>query len=203
MSLCQMGGGEKTQDLFKKAFRKDPSSTTIYLRMVRLNNLLKALGNPSQKAQKEFIGSGSEAKLLIDGVRLHVEGRSAEAMTLLRYVQLYRRHDERLNNLIRHVILIGKLDTDAQPEDPEKEVKRKLKIVGELYDAERYEEAVEVCKELVQLAPDLSIARTRLGSIYFAMGDTVKARKEYDNALYLNPDDEVLRDFMRSQGWAK
>ena len=52
MSLCQMGEWEKSQDLFKKAFRKDPSSTTIYLRMVRLNNLLKALGNPSQKAQK-------------------------------------------------------------------------------------------------------------------------------------------------------
>ena len=124
-------------------------------------------------------------------------------MTLLRYVQLYRRHNERLNNLIRHVISVGKLDEDTETEDPDKEVKRKLKRVGEMYDAERYEDALEECKKLVELAPDLAIARTRLGSIYFALGDKVSARKEYDNALYLNPDDEVLRDFMRTQGWAK
>ena len=201
MSLCQMGEWDKAQGLLKKANRKDPSSTTIYIRMVRLNNLLKALENPSSKTQKEFLGNGSEAKLLLDGVRLHVEGRSSEAMTLLRYVQLTRRHDERVNNLIRHVISAGGLDAPSELEDPEKEIKRKLKMTAELFDGKRYEEALEVCKQLVQLAPDLEIVRTRLGSIYFALGDKASAKKEYDNALSLNPNDEVLRDFMRAQGW--
>lgn len=208
MSLCDMGEWGKTLALFKKALAKNPADTNIYLRIVRLNNLIKSLGfssseGASRKEQKKFIGTGSEANLILDSVRLHVEGRSAEAMTLLHYVQTYRRHDERLNNLIRHVISAGKLDAEAEPSDPEKEVKAKLKAVEALFSQKRYDEALEVSQELVRLAPDLAIVRTRLGSIYYALGDPVSARKEYDNALYLNPNDEALSDFMRSQGWIK
>lgn len=206
MSLCDMGEWGKALALFKKALAKNPGDTNIYLRMVRLNNLIKSMGFSSRKGaarkeQKKFIGTGSEAKLLLDGVRLHVEGRSAEAMTLLHYVQTYRRHDELLNNLIRHVISSGKLDVEAEPADPEKEVKTKLKAVEALFSQKRYDEALEACQELVRLAPDLAIARTRLGSIYYALGDQVSARREYDNALQLNPNDEMLRGFMRSQRW--
>jgi Flp pilus assembly protein TadD len=35
------------------------------------------------------------------------------------------------------------------------------------------------------------------------MGDIVNARKEYEKALQLAPNDKPLREFMKMQGWVR
>jgi Flp pilus assembly protein TadD len=116
----------------------------------------------------------------------------------------HRPTDQRLADLTAYVEQIGKVKPDATAGmSPEEIVTLKLKKIENLFDESRYDDALKVCQELVKLSPEQPLARTRLGSIYYAMGDVVNARREYEKALQLAPDDKPLREFMKMQGWVR
>jgi tetratricopeptide (TPR) repeat protein len=71
--------------------------------------------------------------------------------------------------------------------------------VDEVY-RRRFASAVESLREALWLDPSSTMAWTRLGSCYYAMGDQERAAAAYRKALELNPSDEKLRRFMEKQG---
>ena len=57
------------------------------------------------------------------------------------------------------------------------------------------------CSEALLIAESNADAWKKIGSAYFALGDTAKARHAYGKALELNPADDAIIRFMSLQGW--
>ena len=60
------------------------------------------------------------------------------------------------------------------------------------YNMERYEDVLEICEKVLEVAPNDSSSTLRswstMGDIYYKLGEEKKAYKAYDNALKVNPD---------------
>lgn len=80
-------------------------------------------------------------------------------------------------------------------------VKEKLRKAAKYFYIQQFGLAVKECEEAVLLDENNAVAWTRLGSAYFMLGDKEKTKKAYLQALKLNPNDTVTRQFMEAQGW--
>ena len=206
LALGDWAGAKEWMDRARKA---DSTLPAVVSESERLNGAWRTVGFPMRrKAAAEevqrFIGTGEPARLVREGLKSFVEGSDADASALLRQAMAYRPTDQRLADLAAFVEKTGKIKPDTEPGlAPEEIVTLKLKKVEDFFDAGRYNDALKICQELVRVAPEQPLARERLGSIYYATGDIVKARKEYEKALQLAPDDKPLREFMKMQGWLR
>ncbi|OGR43243.1 MAG: hypothetical protein A2X35_07845 [Elusimicrobia bacterium GWA2_61_42] len=80
-------------------------------------------------------------------------------------------------------------------------VKEKLKKAAKYFYIQQFDLAGKECEEVTLLDESNPLGWTRLGSAYYMMGDKGKARKAYEKALELRPNDAVVRQFMEAQGW--
>lgn len=80
-------------------------------------------------------------------------------------------------------------------------VKEKLRKAAKYFYVQQFDMAVKECEEATLLDETSAVAWTRLGSAYFMLGDKVKAKSAYMNALKLNPNDTVISNFLKGQGW--
>jgi Flp pilus assembly protein TadD len=80
-------------------------------------------------------------------------------------------------------------------------VKEKLRKAALAFYIQRFDDAVTECEQVVLLDEKSVVAWTRLGSAYFMMGDKEGSKKAYKKALELNPNDNVIKQFMDAQGW--
>lgn len=77
----------------------------------------------------------------------------------------------------------------------------KLKKSARAFYQREFNSAIKECEEAILLDESSQLCWTRLGSAYYMLGDKAKARKAYEKALELKPDDQVTNQFMQSQGW--
>jgi hypothetical protein len=197
------------QALLRSALETQPSNAVIYLRENKVSGVISVLQLPSSKwgaaeSQSEFLGSGDSARLIKEGVAAYIEGNDSTAVLMLQQALAYRKTDKRLEALIAKIQGGGKVQSGielAPGLSPEEIVTLKMRKVEDYFDMNRYDDALKVCLEVVQLVPEMALPRVRLGSIYYAMANVDKARVEYEKALQLNPGDESLRRFMQMQGW--
>jgi tetratricopeptide (TPR) repeat protein len=75
------------------------------------------------------------------------------------------------------------------------EYKRSLAL-DHMYGA-RYHQAIDALNDILQLEPEDLLALKRLGSAYYSLGLPDKARKAWQDALALAPDDPQLKKFLR------
>jgi tetratricopeptide (TPR) repeat protein len=75
-------------------------------------------------------------------------------------------------------------------------VDQKLQRALEKIYAGEYLVAAKECQEVLDLEPDNALALTRLGSVYYAMGQVKQAREYWKQAQALDPRNEVLKSFM-------
>jgi general transcription factor 3C polypeptide 3 (transcription factor C subunit 4) len=80
------------------------------------------------------------------------------------------------------------------------EVTRKLGEANLFYATGRFDEAVELLKEVVRLAPNVADSYHTLGLLYDAKGDRDKALNFYMIAAHLTPKDIVL--WKRLASWS-
>ena len=90
-------------------------------------------------------------------------------------------------------------DWDALSEEGRKAFERfpketsflEMASVGD-YNMERYEDVLQICEKVLEVAPNDSSSTLRswstMGDIYYKLGEDKKAYKAYDNALKINPD---------------
>ena len=69
------------------------------------------------------------------------------------------------------------------------------KALEKIYGGE-YLVAAKECQEVLDLEPENSLALTRLGSVYYAMGQVKQARVYWQQALTLDGKNDVLRSFL-------
>ncbi len=62
------------------------------------------------------------------------------------------------------------------------------------YYSEKYQQAITECKTAIQLAPKLVLAYVRLGSIYYRLGDYGNARRYWNIAKRIDPQNPELND---------
>ena len=77
----------------------------------------------------------------------------------------------------------------------------KLEKTAAAFYAQDFQKAVKECREVLLIDEGNAAAWKKLGSAYFALGDTAKARHAYGKALELNPADDSIIRFMALQGW--
>src|SRR4029078_9446306 len=56
--------------------------------------------------------------------------------------------------------------------------------------------AAKECQEVLDLEPENALALTRLGSVYYAMGQVKRALQYWTQALEQDPKNDVLKSFM-------
>lgn len=62
---------------------------------------------------------------------------------------------------------------------------------------EKYDQAKRECQKAIDLTPNLAMAHTRLGSIYYKQGDINNALKAWRRSLQVEPNNPQLRDLVR------
>ncbi len=75
------------------------------------------------------------------------------------------------------------------------EYKRSLAL-DHMYGA-RYHQAIDTLNDILALEPEDLVALKRLGSAYYSLGLTDKARQAWEEALTLAPDDPQLKKFLK------
>jgi len=73
------------------------------------------------------------------------------------------------------------------------------KALEKIYSGE-YMVAAKECQEVLDLEPENPLALTRLGSVYYAMGQVKQAREYWKQALEQDPKNDVLKSFMNQTG---
>jgi len=69
------------------------------------------------------------------------------------------------------------------------------RALEKIYSGE-YLVAAKECQEVLDLEPENALALTRLGSVYYAMGQVKQARSYWQQALALDAKNDVLRSFL-------
>jgi len=69
------------------------------------------------------------------------------------------------------------------------------RALEKIYSGE-YLDAAKECQEVLDLEPENALALTRLGSVYYAMGQVKQARVYWKQALALDPNNDVLKSFL-------
>jgi len=82
-------------------------------------------------------------------------------------------------------------------------VKEKMRKADYNFQLMKFDLAARECEEILLLDEKNSLAWTRLGSAYFAIGDFKRARDAYTTALQIDPNNGSVVEFMRMQGWEK
>ncbi|OGR42481.1 MAG: hypothetical protein A2X28_08735 [Elusimicrobia bacterium GWA2_56_46] len=80
-------------------------------------------------------------------------------------------------------------------------VREKTRKTDVNFKTRKFDLAAKECEEIILLDENNSLAWTRLGSAYFAVGDLARARAAYDRALAIDPENGSLAEFMRARGW--
>jgi len=170
----------------------------------RLRTLVKALELEAHpEDQKVFQENTPAAFIAYQAVQAYI-GNEEDRASLLAHAALGS--DPRNPGYRRLLDAIGKLTGREKKRDeilpPARLLGLKMKFaVDEVY-RRRFPSAVETLREALWLDPNNTMAWTRLGSCYYAMGDRERAAAAYGKALELDPADQKLRAFMEKQGLA-
>ena len=67
----------------------------------------------------------------------------------------------------------------------------------EYYYKKEFKAALEEYKTVVSLLPTFPMGHVRLGSIYYQLGDKYRAKKAWEKALELEPNNPSLKDYLK------
>ena len=199
---------QKSQDLFQKGFE-----------LVRLGNYRDAQAklveaehlNPNDKIvvdlRQRIDGvvavmpqapvDPNTGDLVRRGVVQYMQNEPSKALNFLLYAQQKDASDKRIPGLVELVKKTFPNETsdilDARLNLIDQKLQRALE---KIYSGE-YLVAAKECQEVLDLEPDNALALTRLGSVYYAMGQVKQARVYWQQALALDSKNDVLKSFLQ------
>ncbi len=199
---------QKAQELFQKAFEQ-----------VRLGNYKEAQSrlveaqhlNPNDKiigdlrARMDAVvavtpvapSNATTGDLVRRGVVQYLQNEPSKAMNYLLYAQQKDPGDKTLPGLVDLV-------KQAYPNETSDILDARLNLIDQklqralekIYSGE-YLVAAKECQEVLDLEPENALALTRLGSVYYAMGQVKQARIYWKQALALDGSNDVLKSFLQ------
>jgi Flp pilus assembly protein TadD len=199
---------QKSQELFQKAFEQ-----------VRLGNYREAQTklteaehlNPSDKIiadlRQKIDGvatlmplaptSAVTGDLVRRGVLQYLQNEPSKAMNFLVYAQQKDPDNKAIPGLVDLVKQAYPNETSDILDARLNLIDQKLqKALEKIYSGE-YLVAAKECQEVLDLEPENALALTRLGSVYYAMGQVKQARVYWQQALALDSKNDVLKSFLQ------
>lgn len=172
-------------------------------RHLRLGKLIKGL-RLSEMPDREggFKGSAPAAEEAARAAREYVEGQTVKSMLLAHSASGYEPNNAFYQDLLRVLSTLNSREISKEEILPRKLlIQEKLNKAAAMFYERRFESAMRQCEEALMLDDANALAWTRLGSVYYAMGDREKARKAYEKGVQLDPSDQQTVEFMKMQGW--
>lgn len=131
------------------------------------------------------------------GVSQFVQNDPSKAMNFLIYAQQKAPTNTEIPALVELVKRSAPAETTEILDTRLNLVDQKLqKALEKIYSGE-YLVAAKECQEVLDLEPENTLALTRLGSVYYAMGQVKQARVYWQQALALDSKNDVLKSFLQ------
>lgn len=172
----------------QKAERLSPDDKTLADLRRRLEGVAAILPSATQ--------SNKVDSLVRKGITRYTENDGLRAVNALRYASQLNSSQASLSRLVK---LLEKeypdLNIPALPSDKTL-VDYKLQLSLEyVYDG-HYLKAVEECNQVLDMESSNVLALTRMGSVYYAMGQKSEAKKYWLQAMKLDPENQVIKRFL-------
>jgi len=205
-------GDRKTAELLIKnvqdAYRKGMYSkaTENINRSIELNpehrgaQALKKKLAPIASIIPEKTETTRVGKITRKGITAYLENNPGLALNAIIYATELAPDDINLQQIFE---LMGKEYPDAAAQEKSIPgmtlVQRKLQQALEnIYDG-KYVQAIAECNTVLELEDDNVLALLRLGSAYWAMGDTARAKSNWRKALEYDPDNSQILEFLKEK----
>jgi nucleoid-associated protein YgaU len=131
------------------------------------------------------------------GIVQYLQNEPSKALNYIMYAAQKDPEDKRIPGLVDLVKQTFPNETsdilDARLNLIDQKLQRALE---KIYSGE-YLVAAKECQEVLDLEPDNALALTRLGSVYYAMGQVKQARVYWQQALALDAKNDVLKSFLQ------
>jgi nucleoid-associated protein YgaU len=199
---------QKSKDLFQAAFEKLRGGQY----KAALNDLLEAEHlNPSDKIVSDLRQKTDSVVAIIPeaptdpntgdlvrrGVVQYLQNEPSKALNFLLYAQQKNPANKNLQALVDLVKNTYPTETSDILDARLNLIDQKLQRALEKIYSGDYLEAAKECQEVLDLEPENALALTRLGSVYYAMGQVKQARAYWLQASSLDPKNDVLKSFLQ------
>ncbi len=190
----------------RKALNLDPAlrGGAWGARETRLDAIVKGLRLNDIPAREQSLSVGAEqADVAAEAINAYLESSDVKALLLaqaaygtnIRGATIF----EELLNLISGLANVPIRRNEILPKTAM--IRQKLETAGNAFYRGGFDSAARQCEEVLLLENDNKLAWKRLGSSYFALGDTAEAKRAYEKALKLDPEDKSLLKFLKLQDW--
>ncbi len=198
---------QKSQELFQKAFEQVKLGNykvadDTFMEAERLNSSDKAVTDLRQKMDgiasilPQVAADSKSADFIRKGVMQFMQGEPSKSLNFLLYAQQKSPNEETITGIIELVKRTFPNETSEILDARLNLIDQKLqKALERIYSGE-YLVAAKECQEVLDLEPENALALTRLGSVYYAMGQVKQARQYWTQALAQDPQNDVLKSFM-------
>lgn len=186
------GSYEQGLEKFRQAKDILPDDPEIARLIKKGRNVTKLFDNVKGRGKRDY--------LLRKGINGYMTGSGKVALNSLRYAYQLWPGDDKIAGILDLVV-------DVFPEVVESEklvpgidlISQKLQQALELIYDGKYVSAISTCRDILELEPRNVMALMRMGSAYWAIGHTGKAREVWRRALRLDPDNEQLLKFLKKE----
>ena len=198
---------QKSQELFQSAFElvrngKYKDAQAKLIEAEHLNPTDKIISDLRQKMdsvvaitpQAPADPNGND--LVRRGVMQYLQNEPSKALNFLLYAQQKNPSDKTIPGLVDLVKQTYPNETSDILDARLNLIDQKLQRALEKIYAGEYLVAAKECQEVLDLEPENALALTRLGSVYYAMGQVKQARVYWQQALALDPKNDILKSFL-------
>jgi Flp pilus assembly protein TadD len=184
----RMGKYKAAQALFVEAEHLNPADKSIAELRLKIDSVATVLPEAPEEP--------NTGDLVRRGVMQFMQNEPSKALNFLVYAQ------QKSPNNVALPLLVDLVKRTFPNESGEildarlNLIDQKLQKALEKIYAGEYLVAAKECQEVLDLEPDNALALTRLGSVYYAMGQVKQARSYWKQALALDSKNDVLRSFL-------
>ena len=169
----------------------------------RLNSTDKAITELRQKMDSVVAilpqappAESPTGDLIRKGVMQFLQNEPSKSLNFLLYAGQKDANDKTIPDLVDLVKRTFPNESSEILDERLNLIDQKLqKALEKIYTGE-YLIAAKECQEVLDLEPENALALTRLGSVYYAMGQVKQAREYWKQALEQDPKNDVLKSFM-------
>lgn len=190
VAALEKGYFDKAKDLINLAINYDPQNKTYVYMLDRLDLIARIV--------PRSITDNKEDELVRRAVMKYMDRRVDHTLEILRYVLSLNPSNIKVQRLIQAIKEREGIRT------PEPELAKGMTLVDQkLYQSlnyfyeGKYDLAIKEAQDVLILEPNNALAYKRIGSAFYALGDTKKALQYWKKSLELDPTDENLRSFIQ------
>jgi len=199
---------QKSQTLFQQAFElakqgQYKQAHDTFMEAERLNSTDKTITELRQKMDSVIAilpqappADSASGDLIRKGIVQFLQNEPSKSLNFLLYAQQKDANDQTIPALVDLVKRAFPNESSEILDARLNLIDQKLqKALEKIYSGE-YLVAAKECQEVLDLEPENALALTRLGSVYYAMGQVKQAREYWKQALEQDPKNDVIKSFM-------